>query len=230
MQFSPDIEFTKNQAYHAAAILFFHHPELPDKFPQLKDSLHAGWMACFKHPMSYEELLRPPSVGESAYNEDELNWCMATSQFLIDSLDPAGRLALGIPESAVKRRGPSRPGRTAANVAGLAPTTTGARPRGRGGAGGAASSRGGGKQMSTSGWASCSNDADGADAAEEDADGNITKADNETMENTKNNRRRASRSKSRYPLFLSFFLVHVLYLAYLDYIVKLAYIGRICTL
>jgi hypothetical protein len=105
MQFSPDIEFTKNQAYHAAAILFFYHLELPDKFPQLKDSLHAGWMACFKHPMNYEELLRPLSVGESAYNEDELNWCMATSQFLIDSLDPAGWLTRGIPESAVKRCG-----------------------------------------------------------------------------------------------------------------------------
>ncbi len=163
--------------------------------------------------MNYEELLRPPSVGESAYTEDELNWCMAMmaiSQFLIDSLDPAGRLVRGIPESAGKRRGPSRPGSTAANVAGLAPAATQARPRGRGGAGGGASSRGGGKQMSTSGRASRSNEADGADAVEEDADGSITEEDNETMETTKNNRQRASRSKSRYPLFC-----HVLYFSIL---------------
>ncbi len=66
-----------------------------------------GWMACFKHPMNYEELLRPLSVGESAYSEDVLSWCKATTQFLVDSLDSAGRLVRGIPESAVRRRGQS---------------------------------------------------------------------------------------------------------------------------
>jgi hypothetical protein len=32
-----------NRAYHAVVILFFLHPELPDKLPQTKDALHAGW-------------------------------------------------------------------------------------------------------------------------------------------------------------------------------------------
>ena len=92
----PDLDLTSNQAYHAAAILFFLHPELPDKFPQTKDALHAGWMACFKHPMNFEELRRPPCVGASAYTDEEQKWCSATLQYLVDSLDPAGRLARGI--------------------------------------------------------------------------------------------------------------------------------------
>ncbi len=70
IQFSPDTEFTKNQAYHAAAILIFHHPELPDKFQQLKDLLHAGLLQTPHELLGYEESIRPPSVGESAYNED----------------------------------------------------------------------------------------------------------------------------------------------------------------
>ncbi len=68
--FSPDIKFTKNRTYHAVAILFFLHPELPLKYPDLKDALHAGWMATFKHPMNFEELRRPPCVGDGAYTED----------------------------------------------------------------------------------------------------------------------------------------------------------------
>jgi hypothetical protein len=102
--FSPDIALTSNRAYHPAAILFFLAPELPLKFPQVKDALHAGWMAVFRHPMNFEELRRPPCVGEGAYDDEEQQWCAATVQFLVDSLDPAGRLSRGIPENAVSRR------------------------------------------------------------------------------------------------------------------------------
>jgi hypothetical protein len=82
---SPDIQLPSNRAYHAAAILFFLHPELPDKFPQTKDALHAGWMACFKHPMpvNFEELRRPQCVGASAYTDEEQKWCSATLQYLV---------------------------------------------------------------------------------------------------------------------------------------------------
>ena len=52
--FSPDISLTSNRAYHAAAILFFLAPELPLKFPQVKDALHAGWMAVFSLQAPHE--------------------------------------------------------------------------------------------------------------------------------------------------------------------------------
>ena len=66
-----NLQFTKNQAYHVVAILFFLHSQLPLKYPQLKNALHAGWMSTFKHPMNFEELRRPPCVGDGAYTEEE---------------------------------------------------------------------------------------------------------------------------------------------------------------
>jgi hypothetical protein len=61
-------------------------------------------MTTFKHPMIYDELRRPPCVGASAYSEQEQSWCTSTIQFLVDSLDTAGRQSRGIPDSAASRR------------------------------------------------------------------------------------------------------------------------------
>ena len=93
MLFSKDLDFTNNRAYHAAGICFFLSPDLPERFPEIIDAICAGWTTCFKHTMNYEELRRPPCVGSSAYSDEEQNWCIATIQFFVDSLDPAGRLA-----------------------------------------------------------------------------------------------------------------------------------------
>ena len=101
--FSPDLEFTKNRAYHAVAILFFLHPELPLKCQQLKDALHAGWMSTFKHPMNFDEMRRPPCVGDGAYTEEEQEWCNATLTYLVSAWDTAGRQSRGIPERVVAR-------------------------------------------------------------------------------------------------------------------------------
>ena len=85
--FSPDIEFTKFRSYHATVILFFLHPELLVKYPEMKDAVHAGWMATFKHPMNFDELRRPPCVGDGAYTEEEQAWCgIITRKCLIDCL------------------------------------------------------------------------------------------------------------------------------------------------
>ncbi len=81
------------------------------KFPAVKDAIHAGWMTTsegFKHPRpsvtrNYDELPRRPPcqcVGASAYSEEEQSWCAATIQFLVDSLDTAGRQSRGIPGTA----------------------------------------------------------------------------------------------------------------------------------
>jgi hypothetical protein len=81
-------------------------------------------MTTFLHPMNYDELRRPPFVGASAYSEEEQQWCAATIQYLVDSLDTAGRLSRGIPETAVSRRTSGRarpPAAAAAPAAGTAP-------------------------------------------------------------------------------------------------------------
>ena len=89
--FSQDIEFTKNRAYRAAAISFFLHPELPLKYPDIKDAVHAGRMAIFKRPVNFKELCLPPCVGEGAHTEEEQAWCTATISYLVDNLDANGR-------------------------------------------------------------------------------------------------------------------------------------------
>jgi hypothetical protein len=145
-----DINLTTNHSYHAAAIVFFMDPALGLKWPEKKDSLHAGWMASFKHPINFEELKRPPCVGASAYTDEEQNWCAATLHFYVDGMDAARRAARGIPESAVTRRRSGRPaaggatgdGRVEAFPAGgasggagrVGASASGGRVRGRGGA------------------------------------------------------------------------------------------------
>ena len=74
-----------------------------------KNSLHAGWMATFKHPMNFEELKWPPCVAAIAYTDEEQNWCAASLQYYVDGMDAARRAARGIPESAVTRRRSGRP-------------------------------------------------------------------------------------------------------------------------
>jgi hypothetical protein len=104
-----DINLTTNRAYHAAAIVFFMDPARGLQWREKKDSLHAGWMATFKHPMNFEELKRPPCVGETAYTDEEQNWCAASLQYYVDGMDAARRATLGIPESAVTKRRSGRP-------------------------------------------------------------------------------------------------------------------------
>jgi hypothetical protein len=45
-----DINLTTNSSYHPAAIVFLMDPAFGLKWPEKKESLHAGWMATFKHP------------------------------------------------------------------------------------------------------------------------------------------------------------------------------------
>ena len=118
--FSQDFEFTKNRAYHAAAISFFLHPELPLKYPDMKDAVHAGRMAIFKHPMNFKELCLPPCVGDGAYTEEEHRPSVP--------MDADGRQSRGIPESAVSRR-LTRPRNAAAVAAASTASPAAAGPR-----------------------------------------------------------------------------------------------------
>ena len=203
--FSPDITLTSNRAYHAAAILFFLDPELPLKYPQVNDALHAGWTAAFKHPMNFEELRRPPCVGAEAYSDEEQSWCAATITFLVDSLDPAGRLSRGIPESAVSRRGSSRraaapnAGRpAAAAAAGPAAAAAAAAPRVGGGGG---DGRRGGRHRRTE-----TGDNEDSEALLQNDN---TDTDNDLPGPTKAKGRKRSKSGSRYTIFSVFFILYL---------------------
>ena len=89
--FSQDTEFTKNRAYRAAAISFFLHQELTLKESDMKDAVHAGRMAIFKHPMNFKESCLPQCVGDGAYTEEEQAWWNGTLSYLGASLVVDGR-------------------------------------------------------------------------------------------------------------------------------------------
>ena len=69
----------------------------------MKDAVHAGSMAIFKHPMDFKESCLPPCVGDGAYTEEEQAWWNATLSYLGVSLDVDGRQSRGVLESAVPR-------------------------------------------------------------------------------------------------------------------------------
>ena len=204
--YSPDVEFTNNRSYHAAAILFFFHPELPLKYPQLKDAVHAGWMATFRHPMNFEELRRPPCVGDGAYTEEEQIWCKETIEYFVATLDAAGRQLRGIPESVPRRAGQRR---AAAGRAGPGPAAAAAAPASTP-ASAPASVAGRAVPVAMAARGRSHGRAGGSGENEDDADGYIeTQSDNEIMETTQASRRKRGKSQSRYPLFDDFLVMLV---------------------
>jgi hypothetical protein len=172
---------------NAAAIFFVLHLDLPLRYPELKDALHIGWMTTFKHPMNYDELLRPPCVGDSAYSEGEQQWCAATIQYLVDSLDPAGSLSRGIPETAATRRSSWRVRLPAATAA---PAASASRGRCGGGTGGDGA-------LCWPGWGGQRS----SEVVDEEQVLENNETDNETVDTAKSRRQKRTTSKFWYPRF-----------------------------
>ena len=198
--FSPDIDFTKFRPYHSTAILFFLHPELPVRYPEMNDAVHAGWMDTFKHPMNFDELRRPPCVGDGAYTEEEQAWCAATIAYLVDNLDANGRQSRGIPESAVSRR--TRPRNAAASAAASkSGPTAAAGPRSGPGPAPAAvtKGRGGGGGGGGAGTGAAVRGREMARPTLEEAPQDLghTESENEMVETTKPKNRKRVRSQSQ---------------------------------
>ena len=96
MSLSEDSNFTQQRSYHAVAILFFYIDALAEKFPELNNQLHAGWLAHFKRPMSAADLDRPPLHGDCAYDANESKWCSETIRYLQLQLDVDGLIKRGL--------------------------------------------------------------------------------------------------------------------------------------
>jgi hypothetical protein len=151
--------------------------------------------AVFKHPMNFEELRRPPCVGEDAYSDEEQAWCAATLAFLVDSLDAAGRLSRGVPETAVTRRGSSsRTGAAGPAASAAGPAASAAGPAAGGGAA-AAAPRGRGRRRTEEGSIEASEDTQPNDA---------TETDNDVPDSSRTKGRKRTKSASRYINFWVF--------------------------
>jgi hypothetical protein len=109
MKFFTDQTFVTNKAYPATSLVFFLHLELPLKYSELCDALHAVWSIAFSKTMCIEDLLWPPELYCNEYNEKGLMWCMAI-EFLTNMLDDYQQAELKLlPKQLDKRRTASSP-------------------------------------------------------------------------------------------------------------------------
>ena len=81
------------------AILFFLSQELCDKYPKLKNQVHAGWIKAFRQPISMDQLLvRPEAIDMIMFQESGEKWFLNTMQTLVVSLDKTQMEDRGITE------------------------------------------------------------------------------------------------------------------------------------
>jgi hypothetical protein len=101
----PDPEtFISHRESLAMATLFFLSQELGQKFPKLKDQVHAGWQAKFKKPISMDQLLDSPAVIDtSKFSLNEKDWFECTLQILVEAMSEETREGNGITAEHLKR-------------------------------------------------------------------------------------------------------------------------------
>jgi hypothetical protein len=86
---------------HAVAALFHLYVELAAKFPDLNGQINTGWIAHDKKPIHVDQILKPPTVGELGWEDDEVEWLEQTVRYYIEQTSPEHRSELGItPEQA----------------------------------------------------------------------------------------------------------------------------------
>jgi hypothetical protein len=86
---------------HAVAALFHLNAELAAKFPVLNGQINTGWIAHYKKPIHVDQILKPPTVGELGWEDDEVEWLEQTVRYYVEPMTPEQRAELGItPEQA----------------------------------------------------------------------------------------------------------------------------------
>jgi hypothetical protein len=86
---------------HALAALFHLYAQLAAKFPELSGQINTGWMAHYKKPIHVDQILKPPTVDELGWEDDEVEWLEQTVRYYVEAMTPEQRAELGItPEQA----------------------------------------------------------------------------------------------------------------------------------
>ncbi len=57
---------------HAGLLLCFMSPKVEAAFPEQAQALYAGFQELYQHPATVEDVCRYPSVGNNAYNKEEV--------------------------------------------------------------------------------------------------------------------------------------------------------------
>ena len=96
LDYADATEFVTCRECLALATVFFLCEELGDKFPELRDQVHAGWMHAIKEPISLDLLLEPPDEIQVKYNDEEEEWQCEAMQLFVAEMTEVKREELGI--------------------------------------------------------------------------------------------------------------------------------------
>ena len=88
--------FAKYRPGFAYALVFFFSKALRRKYPSFWNALHKGWMAVYKGPITSNQLIHPPVLGDIGYSPDEVRWCNSTRMAMIRNLTDQDRSELGL--------------------------------------------------------------------------------------------------------------------------------------
>ena len=93
------------------AALFHLNAELAAKFPELNGQINTGWIAHYKKPIHVDQILKPPTVGELGWEDEEVEWLEQTVRYYVEPMSQEQGSELGItPEQArrILKKGTSR--------------------------------------------------------------------------------------------------------------------------
>ena len=88
---------------HALAALFHLNAELAAKFPELNGQINTGWIAHYKKPIDVDQILKPPTIGELGWEDDEVEWLEQTVRYYVEAMTPEQRAELGITPDQARR-------------------------------------------------------------------------------------------------------------------------------
>ena len=93
-----DLGFAKYRPGFAYALVFFFSKALRKKYPSFWNALHKGWTAVYKSPITSNQLIHPPVLGDIGYSQDEVRWCNVNRMAMIRNLTDQERNELGLPK------------------------------------------------------------------------------------------------------------------------------------
>ena len=93
-----DQGFAKHRPGFAYALVFFFSKALRKKYLSFWNALHKGWTAVYKGPITSNQLIHPPVLGDIGYSQDEVRWCNVTRMAMIRNLTDQERNELVLPK------------------------------------------------------------------------------------------------------------------------------------
>ncbi len=91
------VSITANCSAHAALVLFFLSNEMERARPEAAQTINAGFQTHLQSPKEVSDVYSFHTIGQNAYNAEQIKWCEATIDSLEGQLDEEGRAKRSMP-------------------------------------------------------------------------------------------------------------------------------------